>query len=271
MHDKIKDFKCDKCEFICSSKGQLKQHTKSVHDKIKDCKCDKCLFSCSSNSDLKRHIKMVHDKIKDFKCHACNYAGSTHCEVKQHVKMVHEKIKNVKCLKCEFVCSTNSTLKIHTKHMHDKIKDIKCNQCQYVCSTNGHLKSHIKLIHERPVMDKRMSLGEFVIYTYLAKNNVEFEKEKLFNDLLSPKNGKLRYDFYIQSKNLLIEFDGKQHFQKVRWQHDHTDAQVEEHYNYIVECDHLKNEYADANKIRLYRIKYTDIKNIDNILKVLLQ
>lgn len=42
------------------------------------------------------------------------------------------------------------------------------------------------------------------------------------------------------------------------------------YYNYIVECDHLKNEYADANKIKLYRIKYTEIKNIDNILKVLL-
>ena len=50
-----------------------------------------------------------------------------------------------------------------------------------------------------------------------------------------------------------------------------TDEQVQEQYNYLVECDHLKNEYADANKIKLYRIKYTDIKNIDNILQALLQ
>jgi hypothetical protein len=62
----------------------------------------------------------------------------------------------------------------------------------------------------------------------------------------------------------------KQHFQKVKWTTLNTDKQVEEHYNYIVECDNLKNEYADFNKIKLYRVKYTDIKNIDNILKVLL-
>ena len=69
----------------------------------------------------------------------------------------------------------------------------------------------------------------------------------------------------------MIEFDGKQHFEKVKWTSESTDEQVEERYNYLVECDHLKNEYADANKIKLYRIKYTEIKKIDNILKVLLQ
>ncbi len=68
----------------------------------------------------------------------------------------------------------------------------------------------------------------------------------------------------------MIEFDGMQHFQKVKWTALSTEEQVDERYNYIVECDHLKNEYADANKIKLYRIKYTEIKHIDNILKVLL-
>ena len=115
-----------------------------------------------------------------------------------------------------------------------------------------------------------MSIGEYAIYNYLTKNNIVFQKEKSFPNLRSPKNKLLRYDFYIESHNLLIEFDGKQHFQKVKWATLNTDKQVEEHYNYIVECDHLKNEYADTNKIKLYRIKYTYIKNIDNVIKVLL-
>jgi len=119
-------------------------------------------------------------------------------------------------------------------------------------------------------MNKHMSLGEFAIYDFLTKNNIEFEKEKKFKNLISPKNKLLRYDFYIQSHNLLIEFDGKQHFEKVKWQNDQTDEQVEERYNYLVECDNLKNEYADFNKIKLYRIKYTELNNIDNILNVLI-
>ena len=115
-----------------------------------------------------------------------------------------------------------------------------------------------------------MSLGEYAIYTYLTKNNIIFEKEKTFNNLLSPKNKLLRYDVYIQSHNLLIEFDGAQHFEKVKCANIENEKQIEDRYNYLVECDHLKNEYADTNKIKLYRIKYTDVNNIDNILKVLL-
>jgi hypothetical protein len=235
-------FNCDKCNKLFSTKGNLQHHVKQVHDKIKDVKCDKCEFVCCENGTLKLHIKSVHDKIKD-----------------------------VKCDKCDYVCSTNGNLKLHIKRVHEQIKDFKCNKCEFKCATSGHLRRHIKSVHERPITDKHMSLGEYAIYNYLTKNNIVFDKEKSFNDLLSPKNGLLRYDFYIQSHNLLIEFDGKQHFEKVKWTAVHTVEQVEERYNYIVECDHLKNEYADVNKIKLYRIKYTDIKNIDNILKVLLQ
>ena len=222
-------------------KFQFKKHIKAVHDKIKDFECDKCDFKCSTNGDLKIHIKRVHDIIKD-----------------------------IKCDKCEFVCSTNGGLKIHIKSVHDKIKDCKCDKCEFVCSSKSHLKRHIKYIHQRPIMDKHMSLGEYAISNYFIKNNIVFQKEKSFNDLRSPKNKLLRYDFYRQNNNLLIEFDGRQHFEKVKWQNDQTDEQVNEMFNYLVECDNLKNEYADFNKIKLYRIKYTDIKNIDNILKVLL-
>jgi len=115
-----------------------------------------------------------------------------------------------------------------------------------------------------------MSLGEYAIYDYLNKNKIDFEREMKFKDLVSPKNKQLRYDFYIKSHNLLIEFDGKQHFEKVRWTKEHTNNEIIERYNFLVECDHLKNEYANANKIKLYRIKYTELKHIDNILKVLL-
>ena len=67
MHDKIKDFKCDKCEYVCSSKGNLQKHVNIVHAKLKDFKCVKCDYVCSSNDTLKMHIKTVHAKIKDIK------------------------------------------------------------------------------------------------------------------------------------------------------------------------------------------------------------
>ena len=233
--------------------------------------CEKCNYETKEKHNLTRHIKSVHDKIKDFKCDKCEYVCSTICSLKSHIKSVHDKIKDFKCDKCEYVCSITSHLKEHIKAVHDKIKDFKCDKCDFICGSNREVKRHIKHTHERPMMDKHMSLGEYAISNYFIKNNIVFEKEKKFFALKSPKGNLLRYDFYVAMHNLLIEFDGKQHFQKVKWTTLNTDKQVEEHYNYIVECDHLKNEYADSNKIKLYRIKYTDIKNIDNILKVLIQ
>ena len=270
FHDKIKDFKCDKCEYICSDNSYLKQHIKHVHDKIKDFKCDKCEFICSTNGHLIRHVKTVHDKIKNIKCSKCEYACSSESHLKKHMKCIHNKIKDIKCSKCEYTCSDNGLLTQHIKRIHDKIKDFKCSICEYVSSSDGHLKRHINNVHNKHIINKRMSLGEYAIYDYLTKNKIEFEKEMKFKDLISPKNKLLRYDFYIKSHNLLIEFDGRQHYEKIKWTCAETINDVNEHFNYIVECDHLKNEYADANKIKLYRIKYTEIKNIENILKVLL-
>jgi hypothetical protein len=252
--------------------GDLKQHIKSIHDKIKDNKCSKCDFCCSSAGSLRRHIKQVHDKIKNNKCSKCDFCFSNIGDLKQHIKRVHEKIKDIKCSKCDYECFVSNDLIRHVKNIHDKIKDFKCSnlECNFACSRNENLKRHIKQVHERPIMDKRMTLGEYAIYEYLTKNKIDFEREKKFQGLVSPKNKQLRYDFYIKSHNLLIEFDGAQHFKKVKWTVTETENDVNEHFDYIVECDHLKNEYADANKIKLYRIKYTELKHIDNILKVLL-
>ena len=270
VHDKIKNIKCDKCAYICSNNSHLKQHVKSFHNKIKDFKCDKCVFVCSSNNELKIHTKAVHDKIKDFKCDECEYICFTNSQLSSHIKRIHDKIRDYKCDLCDYLCSSNGDLKKHIKQVHDKIKDVKCDKCDFVFCSKGELKRHIKSVHERPIMDKHMSLGEYAISNYLTKKNIVFQKEKSFNNLLSPKNKLLRFDFYIEARNLLIEFDGRQHFEKVKWTSIDTNDQIDERYNYLVECDHLKNEYADTNNIKLYRIKYTDIKNIDNILKVLL-
>ena len=40
------------------------------------------------------------------------------------------------------------------------------------------------------------------------KNNIKFETQKTFDGLLSEKNKKLKFDFYLNNFNILIEFDG---------------------------------------------------------------
>ena len=39
-----KNFKCDRCDYSCRASSIVKQHIKQVHDKIKDVKCDICEY-----------------------------------------------------------------------------------------------------------------------------------------------------------------------------------------------------------------------------------
>ena len=58
------------------------------------------------------------------------------------------------------------------------------------------------------------SKGEEKVRLILDQLELNFEQEKIFNDCINPKtNAKLRFDFYLPSYNICIEYDGKQHFE----------------------------------------------------------
>jgi very-short-patch-repair endonuclease len=104
---------------------------------------------------------------------------------------------------------------------------------------------------------------EAVVINILRAAAINFEREKHFKDL---RNGYYRFDFYIPSLNILIECDGEGHFQYIKKFHksksDFTKAQ---------ERDRLKNSYALAQGIKLYRIPYWEfenVKNFDDLIQV---
>lgn len=112
------------------------------------------------------------------------------------------------------------------------------------------------------------SKGELKILDFLQQNNIQFIFQKAFNNCRNPiTNRKLKYDFYIPSKNILIEFDGKQHFIKI--------CIIGRHFmsdNDLIEVNHrdkIKEEYAKQHGIKLLRIKYTQLNKIEEILKLM--
>ena len=58
----------------------------------------------------------------------------------------------------------------------------------------------------------RRSLREKVIAKILFDLNIDFIEQYSFNNLRSPKGVLLRFDFYLPKENVLIEYDGIQHF-----------------------------------------------------------
>ena len=110
------------------------------------------------------------------------------------------------------------------------------------------------------------SKGENTITKYLLNNSINFEREKKF-DNCKGKRRVLSFDFYLPEYNILIEFDGRQHFEPVNF-HGCSDEQAQKSYLELKENDKIKNDFAKLNNYHLLRIKFDQINKIEKILKV---
>jgi len=102
----------------------------------------------------------------------------------------------------------------------------------------------------------RKSKGEKIIREFLEKNNIGFISPKKFDDLKDKE--KLSYDFYIKEKNLLIEYNGIQHYSQKSFNKSRKQFLIQKHH------DWLKRKYAIKNNYNLLIIPYWE-----NIMEVL--
>lgn len=101
------------------------------------------------------------------------------------------------------------------------------------------------------------SVGELKIAQFLLENNIPFETQKTFDTAkYSKTNRSMRFDFYLPMQNILIEYDGLQHFQPVEYFGGNEKFQIQQN------NDKEKEEWCKANNIYLKRIKYTKDENI---------
>ena len=100
------------------------------------------------------------------------------------------------------------------------------------------------------------SKGEGKIISALFEAQIPFITQKRFDTCVFPEtNRHLVFDFYLPEQNILIEYDGEQHFHKVK----------NDRYGYegIVARDNYKNQWCKENNIPLIRIPYTDYDKIN--------
>ena len=179
-------------------------------------------------------------------------------------------------------CGCNASKVLHDKYFNKPIEDLsgftfgeltvispnpnrkkgerfkylcKCSCGNYVCVEPSSLKDgttkscgHIK------------SLGEKKIIEILSENNISFTKEKTFETC---KNIRLlKFDFYLNDYNILIEYNGIQHY-KTGSGWNNKEKQIN-----TMENDKIKKEWCKLNDIPLIIIPYTDYKKLDfNYLK----
>lgn len=100
------------------------------------------------------------------------------------------------------------------------------------------------------------SKGEKEIRKVLEKYNIKFKSEKTFKE-----TGLYKYDFYIDPLNVLVEFDGKQHFSFIPYWHKTLNGFAEQ-----TSRDQRKDEFALKSGIKLIRIPYFQFDDIEEIL-----
>ena len=108
------------------------------------------------------------------------------------------------------------------------------------------------------------SKGEEKIISLLLEMKIPFITQKRFDScIFSETNRQLVFDFYLPEQNLLIEYDGEQHFHEIR--DDRYDFQE------LQKRDAFKNNWCIENSITLIRIPYYDFDKltVENMRRII--
>lgn len=141
--------------------------------------------------------------------------------------------------------------KIHLKYDYSKVNYIDARtKVEVICPTHGSFFSlPANLLRDHGCPSCKSSKGEKFIANWLKVNNYEFTPQKRF-PTCRLKNT-LPFDFYIHNRNLLIEYQGEQHFRPIEiWGGMNSFLNT-------VKRDHIKYKWSRDNGYVIIYLDYT--------------
>lgn len=257
----------DKVIIICQNHGEF---TKNLNEHISGSGCKKCFddkkklpfeeFIFKSNKIFNNKYQYVESSYKGTS-NKLIIVCPKHGEFKQLGKT---HIDGHGCLKCSNL-NIDDLDNLKRDYDYSLIeKDIKTlrSKISIICNNHGIFNqtvyAHFYLKQDCPKC-KNTSKGELRIEEFLLKNNIQFEKQKKFNNCKNRRA--LPFDFYLKELNICIEYDGIQHFKPVEYFGGENGLKITQQH------DKIKNEYCSKNNIHLIRISYLD--NISEKLNII--
>ena len=261
---KDKRYACGKCRQTKTSEKTLQKRREYLYESAKKF-CDSKGYSLLSNKEDIFNI----DSIVTYECpkhgmiktkiyalvlpHGCSY-----CQYEEN----SIKLKN----------TTNDIIEAGNKHgikiiNPEEYVDYYTSNLKCVCSKCGsiYIASYQQIKRGCcllcPKCSKSESHGETKIRLYLENKKIDFIQQKRFDDCRTTVP--LPFDFYIPSKNTIVEYDGEGHFNKVDFRgHDGSET-----FERTTKNDLIKDNYCKNNKIILIRIPYWSYNTIEKILE----
>ncbi len=204
---------------------------------------DKIIITCPIHGDF---LQVANYHMRGSGCVLCSHEKTSKRQKLDH-EFLLKRLRSINANKYEFDISNYETL-------HSVI-EVFCfeHQIKFKARVGNFLKGKIGC----PCC-KTKSKGERVVAKILTDHNVLFEHEKTFANLVSETGNKLRFDFYLPQSNILIEYDGAQHFEPIERFGGELGLQNTR------KNDQIKNNFCQDNAIQLIRIRYDE-----NVLSVL--
>ena len=211
------------------------------------------------------HLSREKIKIKHLKCgnefemtpnSFLNGCGCPNCK---GLKISNKLTSTVNTFieKMKEIHGENITLYGDYKNMHTKANFI-CNNCGHIwCALPTNI-THKSNPTGCPIC--KVSQGERRINQYFKLYNIENAKQVKFDSLIGIGNNCLSYDFYLPTYNILIEYQGRQHYEPVEA------FGGQKYFDIQQEHDRRKRQYAKDHGIKLLEIAYWDFDNIEEIL-----
>ena len=276
IHDKKYDYSLvnyinvkNKVKIICQKHGVFEQ-IPSSH--LRGSGCSKCTGNNKKTVYIFiKNSKLIHKNKYD-------YSLVDYTNVKNKVKIICQKhgvfeqtpnkhLLGSGCQKCEW-----DNRKLSIDNFLNKSKEIHENKYDY--SLINYINSHtkVKIICQKHGLFEQIpnshlngsgcpkckeSKGEKKIREYLTQNNIIFESQKKFEKCKNKFC--LRFDFYIPTKNLCIEYNGKQHY-KTNEHFGGEKSLIE-----VKRNDEIKKLFCEDNNVNFLIIKFNE--NVESKLK----
>ena len=144
------------------------------------------------------------------------------------------------------------------KGSHAKIK--------YLCTKCGHEHSATPtnlLTGYGCPRCKSFSKGEKKIEEFLKHSGIKYEREKSFEDCRDQLP--LRFDFYLTEYDILVEYQGKQHYKAVHC-FGAVKEEAEKNFETTVKHDEIKREFCRRTGHTELEIHYTDMNKCESII-----
>jgi hypothetical protein len=195
--------------------------------------------------------------------HLASHRGCPQCSKHNKVKQLQHDVDSF----VSFARKVHGNLYDYDLVAYDGI-DTKVS---IVCHTHGIFfqtpKRHLYNASGCPKCSYYISRGERHIINILTTHKINFVRQKKFDGLLGDHR-QLAFDFYLPHFNLLIEYNGEQHYHPTNIRGRLTETQIQHVYERTIKYDKIKLDFVQTNNFNWLIIPYTikSIRGIENML-----